>query len=248
MDDDMSKSKPITDAARPSVVDDSPREVVMAAAPGRAAELVAGERRVLAELQERREAQLHRKVELESERRAHAHAAHAQHDKEASKLLTRAIDEMLRVDQHILSLSDAVSEQERVLARAEAAAAREADRAQARRLGDTLIEFLQCARRLDDVLAQVAVQGHKLHELQQQMHALGAAVPSAAQLDSLGARCLLTAVAQMPWRRHFETIAPHERRSFAELCAYWGQTIERNIATRLGEAEPATKIEPEVVA
>ena len=36
---------------------------------------VAAQRRVLAELQERREAQLHRKSELESERKTHAYAA-----------------------------------------------------------------------------------------------------------------------------------------------------------------------------
>jgi hypothetical protein len=93
----------------------------------------------------------------------------------------------------------------------------------------------------------VAEHGYKLQDLQEQMHRLGAAVPNAAQLDSLGYRCLLTACAATPWRRHFEALAPNERRSFAALCAIWGQTIERNIAPRLGEEptnEPTkTKIE-----
>jgi len=243
----MSKSKPITDAARPSVVDDSPHEVVTAAAPGRAAD-VASERRVLEELRGRREAQLHRKSELESERKTHAYAAHVQHDAEASKLLSRAIDEALRLDQHIASLDDAIAEQECVVARAEAAMAQEADRAQALALRQALIAFIATAGQLDDALAAVAMHGVKLCELQREMHRAGAAVPNGAQLDALGARCLLTACAATPWRRHFETLAPHESRSFSEVCAYWGQKIERNIAARLGEAEPALKIEPEVAA
>jgi hypothetical protein len=209
---------------------------------------VAAQRRVLAELQERREAQLHRKSELESERKTHAYAAHVQHDAEAGKLLTRAIDETLRLDQHIASLDDALAEQARVVARAEAAAAQEADRAQALALREALIAFIATARQLDEALAAVALHGIKLCELQREMHRAGAAVPSGAQIDALGARCLLTACSQTPWRRHFEVLPPHERRSFSELVAYWGAAIERNIKIRLGEAEPATKIEPEVAA
>jgi hypothetical protein len=208
---------------------------------------VAAERRVLGELVARREAQLHRKVELESERKTHAFAAHVEGNAEAGKLLSRAIDEALRLDQHLASLDDAIAEQQRRVAAAETVAAKQADRQLAVELRDTCIEFLQAARQLDGALAAVAEHGHRLHLLQEQMHRLGAAVPSAAQLDSLGYRSLLTAVSAGPWHRHFETLAPHERRSFAALCAIWVGTIERNIAARLGEAEP-TATAPEVAA
>jgi hypothetical protein len=83
------------------------------------------------------------------------------------------------------------------------------------------------------------VQGHKLHELQQQMHKLGAAVPSSEQLISLGYRSLLTAISTTVWHRHFEAIGPLERRSFSQLCAAWARPLERNISARLGEPEPS---------
>ena len=209
---------------------------------------VAAERRVLDELIARREAQLHRKTELEAERKSSAHAALALRDAEAGRVLDRVTNEALKLDQHLLSLTDAINEQERVVARAEAAAAQEADRAQALALREALDAFIATARQLDDALAAVALHGIKLCELQQVMRRVGAAVPSGAQIDALGARCLLTACSQTPWKRHFEVLPPHERRSFSELVAYWGAAIERNIKIRLGEAEPATKIEPEVAA
>ena len=201
---------------------------------------VAAERRVLDELIARREAQLHRKTELEAERKSSAHAALALRDVEAGRVLDRVTQESLRLDAHLLSLADAIGEQERVVARAEATEAQEADRAQALALREALAAFIATARQLDDALAAVALHGVKLCELQQIMHRAGAAVPNGAQLDSLGARCLLTDCAATPWRRHFETLAPSERRSFAALCAQWGQNIERNIAARLGE-EPTNE-------
>jgi hypothetical protein len=166
-------------------------------------------------------------------------------DKSASKLLDGLHREAVELESRLVSVNDAIAEATRRLAAAREHEARAADREKASALAGVLTEFLQTARRLDAALATVAEHGNKLHELQASMHMLGAAVPNAAQLDSLGFRCLLTACAATPWRRHFETLAPHERRSFTELCAYWARTLERGIAARLGDGEQQTATEPE---
>jgi hypothetical protein len=242
----MSKGKQITDAARPSVVDDSPHEVVTAAGPGRPAD-VAAERRVLEELRGRREAQLHRRGELEAERRAHAHAAHAQNDQEAGKLLARVIEQSFKLDQHIESLTDAIVEQERVVARAEAEAVREADREAALALRRELIRFLHAGKACHEALAAFAVASAALVAARDAMAALGCHFPSSEQLRVLGGAAVNTALMNTPWGvgRH---LAPAEQKQFTKLVAGWSRTIERGIDARLGEAEPATKTEPEVAA
>jgi hypothetical protein len=158
-------------------------------------------------------------------------------DKSASKLLDGLHREAVELESRLVSVNDAIAEAQRRLAAAREHEAREADGEKASALCRVLTEFLQTARALDAALVTVAEHGNRLHELQASMHMLGAAVPSAAQLDALGYRCLLTAIGGTVWRRHFETLAPHERRSFSELCALWGRTLQRSIAARLGDAE-----------
>jgi len=196
--------------------------------------------RTLAELEARRDRLIERRQQIERERGEVAYAAHTG-DSGASKLLDRVITEAVKNDEHLKALADAIAEGQRRLAQAREHEAKHADRNQALALREHLIMFLETARSLDEALVAVAAHGNKLHELQAQMHRLGAAVPNPAQLDSLGARCLLTACATTPWRRHFETLAPHERRSFSALCAQWGENIARNIAARLGESEPTNE-------
>ena len=98
-----------------------------------------------------------------------------------------------------------------------------------------LDQFVETAGQLDRALADVAALGHNLHQIQARMRELGAVVPNGAQLDSLGARCLLTACAATPWHRHFEVLAPHERRSFSALIDIWNSTNQKHLAARLGE-------------
>jgi hypothetical protein len=208
---------------------------------------VAAAERTLAELEIRRERLIERRHEIERERGQLAYAAHTG-DAGASKLLDRVITEAVRNDEHLKALADAIAEGQRRLAVAREHEAKAADREAASELRGVLAEFLRTAHQLDTALAAVAAEGYKLHELQERMHRLGAAVPNGAQIDSLGYRSLLTACASTPWRRHFETLAPHERRSFSQLCAIWGQTIERNVATRLGVEQTNNKQQTEAAS
>jgi hypothetical protein len=237
------------EAARPAVAEDDRRTALeVAAVPGRAPLDVAGERRVLDELHERREAQLHRKTELESERKTHAYAAHVQHDAEASKLLSRSIDDALRLDQHLASLDDAIAEQERVVARAEAEAALEADREQARALRKELIAFMLAGKRCHEALLAFATASAELAAARDRMQRLGCHYPSPEQLRVYGVLAVHTVLMQTPWREVGRHLASHEQKWFTKLVAEWSRAVERGIAARLGEAEPATKIESEVAA
>jgi hypothetical protein len=98
-----------------------------------------------------------------------------------------------------------------------------------------LDQFVQTATQLDAALADVAALGRNLHQIQARMRELNSPVPNAAQLDSLGYRCLLTACASTPWSRHFEILAPHERRSFSALIDIWRATNEKHLALQLGD-------------
>jgi hypothetical protein len=98
-----------------------------------------------------------------------------------------------------------------------------------------LDQLVQTATQLDAALAEVAGLGHNLHQIQARMRELGSPVPNAAQLDSLGYRCLLTACASTPWFRHFETLAPSERRSFSTLIDIWRATNAKHLASRLDD-------------
>jgi hypothetical protein len=195
---------------------------------------VANAEQMLARFERERAELIERKAALADKRKAVAYDAHAAGN---TKLLDGVHREAAELDSRIAGLDDAVAEAQRRLQQAHEHEARFADRNQALELRAHLVMFLETARALDEALAAVAAHGNKLHELQAQMHRCGAAVPNPAQLDSLGARSLLTACAATPWRRHFETLAPHERRSFAALCAQWGQNIQRGISARLGEEQ-----------
>jgi hypothetical protein len=198
------------------------------------------ERRILAELVERREAQRHRRIELESERKAHAHAAHAQGDAEAGKLLARVIEQSFKLDQHIESLTDAVNEQERVVARAEAEAALEADREQARALRKELIAFMLAGKRCHEALMAFATASAELTAARDGMQRLGCHYPSPEQLRVYGVLAVHTVLMQTPWREVGRHLASHEQKWFTKLVAEWSRTIHRGIAARLDEeSEPS---------
>jgi hypothetical protein len=104
---DMSKqqaSKQIIDAARSSVVDDSPHEVVTAGVPGRAAQAKTGvaeaERTLAAFEAERAELVARRDADVER-RRQIAFDAHAGRDREARKRLDALHDEAVQYDSRL---------------------------------------------------------------------------------------------------------------------------------------------------
>ena len=125
-----------------------------------------------------------------------------------------------------------------VLAAADAAQAQAQDKENARALRAVVDEFLSHAIALDDAFVTVSKEATALEEALKQVHSLGCAFPSRAQLDALGARALKTALMSTPWRREFETMPPGARQSFAALVGQWADRIEANhVAPRIGALE-----------
>jgi hypothetical protein len=201
---------------------------------------VADAERVIGDLEKKRDALVARGNEMATIRASYAFAAHARDDKVARAKLDQINRETAEHGSELASLDAALKTAQQRLAAAQQHQARQYDRDQARKLSAALEQFTRTAAELDRVLADVAALGHRLHQIQGQMAQLGSPVPNGAQLDSLGFRCLLTACAATPWHRHFQVLAPHERRSFAELIAIWTDTNRKHLVSRLGD-EPTNK-------
>jgi hypothetical protein len=199
---------------------------------------VADAERVIANLTAKRDALVARGTEMATIRASYAYAAHARDDETARRKLDAINRETAEHGSELASIDAALKTAQQRLDTAKRYQAAQADRDKARKLSVVLDQFTQTATQLDRVLADVARLGHALHQIQAQMAQLGSPVPNGSQLDSLGYRCLLTACAATPWHRHFQVLAPHERRSFADLIAIWTDTNRKYLAVRLDGDQP----------
>ena len=187
----------------------------------------------IARLEGKRSELLARGTELATVRASLAYAALADGDDKSRAKLDKLNIEAATHTSEVAAVEAAIKTANERLAVARNHEAKQADRASARELSVVLDQFTRTAAELDRVLADVARLGHALHQIQVQMAQLGSPVPNGAQLDSLGFRCLLTACAATPWHRHFQVLAPHERRSFSDLIAIWTDTNRKHLALRL---------------
>ena len=194
---------------------------------------VADAEQVIANLESKRAALIERGKELATIRASLAYSALADGDDKSRAKLDKLNIEAATHNSEVAAVEAAIKTANERLAVARNHEAKQADRASARELSVVLDQFTRTAAELDRVLADVARLGHALHQIQVQMAQLGSPVPNGAQLDSLGFRCLLTACAATPWHRHFQVLAPHERRSFSDLIAIWTDTNRKHLASRL---------------
>jgi chromosome segregation ATPase len=197
-------------------------------------ETVAALESVIARLEKQRADLEQRGKTLADVRASLAYSALADGNDQARAKLDKLNLEAATHSSEIAAVQAAIKTAGQRLANARDHEAKAADRDQAKELRVVLDQFVQTATHLDQALADVATLGHNLHQIQARMRELGSPVPNAAQLDSLGYRCLLTACASTPWFRHFETLAPSERRSFSALIDIWRATNEKHLAVRLG--------------
>jgi hypothetical protein len=196
---------------------------------------VAAAEAAISNLQTKHDELVARDGELAKIRASVAYKALQENDATARATLDRINQESAVRASEMASLAAALKTAHERLAEAKRHAATQADREQATELRVMLDQFVKTATQLDEALADVAALGHNLHHIQARMRELGSPAPNAAQLDSLGYRCLLTACASTPWFRHFEVLAPHERRSFAALIEIWRSTNEKHFGARLGD-------------
>jgi hypothetical protein len=114
-----------------------------------------------------------------------------------------------------------------------------ADRSDAHKLRKVLQKFCEHSAKLDAALSAAVTETQGMRETLNLMHSLGSDFPSHAQLDTLGALAMLTAMGRTPFHRSFEHLAPNQRRTFTELVKGWCERIEPEISQRLGEQEAA---------
>jgi hypothetical protein len=195
--------------------------------------------KVLAELQNKRQAVAAR-VKVNADRRQEiGYDVHAGDDKAARQTLDKLIADSVVLSGELESLDGAIKPACARLVQVRRTEAVRAERANALRLRGELRHFEECAAKLDVAFATIADVGREFHDVAARMHSLGAPVPSGQQVDSLGYRSLLTVIAASPWARHFDHVAPNERRTFSQLVAIWVASNERAIAARLEQEEHA---------
>ena len=89
----------------------------------------------------------------------------------------------------------------------------------------------------DEALATFATGSNAMKEIIQRMNALGFNHPSGTQFVSLGERAVRTTLVHTAFARAFEAIPPRERQNFNDFTSRWAESLEREIAARLGETK-----------
>jgi hypothetical protein len=199
---------------------------------------VAAAEKVLADLQEKRQALVTHAAVLDSQRRDAAFAAHVKGDPEARRTLDKINAEVAVHSSELASVDDAIAAAKGKLAVARIHESRAADRAAAQAVRKELEKFREHGHALDVALEAIAVHGRELQETLIRMQQLGVNFPSGQQLISIGSRALLAACGQTPWRRSFETLPPRERYRFGQVVDGWGGTIENGLDAREKNEQP----------
>ena len=196
---------------------------------------------ILANLQAKQRGLASKAVELADERQRISFAAHANGDTKARKRLDEITAATVARQSEMASIEAAISEGEKRLAAAKAAADREADRQQAKQLEQEVQCFAALCVKLDASFRDIVKYSGALKETLDSMHRLGSAAPSSAQLDSLGGRACLSALRLTMWSRSFESVPPLSRCSFVSLADQWLPNIRRDIERRMGDEQKTTE-------
>jgi hypothetical protein len=188
----------------------------------------------VAGFEKQRLALLDKQAKLVDRRRAVAFDA-ANGDTASGKLIDGLAREAAELHMRVDAIDDAIAEAQRRLHQARQHAARAEELAKAKALRQTLGKFVAAGKALDGALQVLVIAGNEMRDAISEMNQLGCSHPSHAQLESLGALALRTALTQTYWVRYFERISPVEAKTFAGLVASWSTTVERVIETKLGE-------------
>jgi hypothetical protein len=205
---------------------------------------------ILVDLKVKRQQAAARKSEIAQERKSLAYAARADGDVKAGKRLDALNLEGATIAGEVESLDAAIAEATRRLEAARQAEALEEDRANARELRKVLGELEGHGRKVDEALAALVASSRDFDETLNRMHRLGNEYPSDGQVFTNAVNVIWTALMQIPWHREFHVLAPHQKRSFAEMfngrtgnAAHnpgwlgWREAIEGNVRRRLGEPQ-----------
>jgi hypothetical protein len=211
--------------------------------------------RDLNNLEEQREALFHRAHGLAKQREAVAFAALAppdtlddkQADKQAKDKQTKAAAQLAEINRedisiyaNIASVDAALTVARANLATAKAHEAGAADREQALALRELVKEWRGRAADVDAAFADIHAGLTGMQDTLDRMYQCGTSFPTHQQFKVLGLQALQTSLMGTPiWSKEFRFLGKAERRSFKDLIGGWADTIERQIAARLGDKEAA---------
>jgi chromosome segregation ATPase len=202
---------------------------------------VADAEAAIASLQQKRDALVAHGSELATMRASTAFKALHEHDATAQATLDRINKESIEHDHALASIDAALKTAQQRLEAAKRHEAKQADRAAAVELRGQLAQFVAAGKALDGVLEVLVSASHDMRNALTAMNRLGCTHPSHAQLDSLGALALRTALTETAWVRYFERVSPVERKTFAGLVAAWSQQVERSVKQRLDDQTNETE-------
>jgi hypothetical protein len=154
-------------------------------------------------------------------------------DDTAKQKLDQINKESVSHSHELASVDAALATARRKLEAAQQHEAKAADRAKAAELRKCLAKFIDAGKDCDSALELLVGASQDMRDALTQMNRLGCTHPSHAQLDSLGAIALRTALTANAWSRYFERVSPVERKTFAALVAAWAAMVERNVSALL---------------
>ncbi len=192
--------------------------------------------KTLASLNDKRDRATARVDAIADERKQISFAVHADNDKAARKRLDALNADSATIASELASIDAALVEATARLEAARHAEATKADRAAAKELRQQFDHFVALAEQMDAALAAVVSTSNEMQVAVNKIHACGSASPTGQQLLALGSLSLNTALMQTIWRREFQHLPPHQRRTFTQLVTGWRDAAEsNNIKPRLSE-------------
>lgn len=150
----------------------------------------------------------------------------------ARRSLEKLNKRKIEISTDIDNLKTAVTEAEQRVAAAEKEVRVEAEHERARAALALLGEFRSCGKAVDDALDAAVAKYGRLREILFELHRLGFANPTIAQLAALGRRAVMTRF--MGTDLQVEHLAPSARRSMNDLIGEYAANIESRAKYRAG--------------
>jgi hypothetical protein len=193
----------------------------------------------LANLEDKRQHLIQKATELADERQRISFAAHAGGDKKARQRLDEINVATASHQSEMASIEAAINEGQARLASVQREADAVADRERAIKARDLVKKLVECGQELDNALADAVAWSQDMQTTLREMHHLGFANPTDAQLKVAGEFAIKAALMKMgPWDRSFEFLPPGRRTTFVQVVAAWSGMLTSQIEARIGDKKP----------
>jgi hypothetical protein len=201
-------------------------------------DIVAQAEKTVANLEDKRRALIQKATDLAVERQRVSFLAHTG-DAKARQRLNAINTETSMQASEMESIEAAIIEANARLNVARTGEALAADKANALLLREKVAQFKEHGIELGNACQDVSMWVNEMLGMLDEIHALGQPFPTSEQFRVNATNALKTLVQSLPqsWVRDFEfpLLQPSQKKDFGQLATSWSETIERQIAARLGE-------------